>query len=360
MKIIHVLAYYGDYLGGLQNYVRELAKRQKAEGHDVKIITSTLYGNQKEIDGVQIIRCKSWFSLFRTPFVPSLPFKLLVEDCDVVHAHLPSPGLDLSVTFKKWLNPKAKLIVTIHNYAPKTSFLKKIFSWVNNNILIGFALRKADKIIFTTRGFADSLTYSFDKKKEIIIPLGVDLKKFNPKEKWDKNQILFVGRMIPEKGLHILVKAVKSLKDKYPELKLLAIVSEVYGGFNKYESELKKEGKGFLKILRNIPNELISKHYAGSNMLVMPSLDIDSFGFVLIEAMACGCPVITSDLSGPASIVNKNVGLVVPRGNINETAKAIISLLNKGKDMRKNCRKYAEENFNWDNINKKILEIYRK
>src|SRR3989344_6620128 len=121
MKIVHALAYYGDYLGGIQRYVNELAKRQKAEGHEVKIITSDLYGSQKQIDGVPIIRCKSWFSAFRTAFMPSLPFKLLKEKCDVVHAHLPSPGLDLSVAFSKKFNPKTKLIVTIHNYAPKTS-----------------------------------------------------------------------------------------------------------------------------------------------------------------------------------------------------------------------------------------------
>ncbi len=359
MKIVHVLAYYGDYLGGIQNYVRELAKRQKAEGHEVKIITSDLYGSQKKIDGINIIRCKSWFSAFRTPFIPSLPFKLLKEKCDVVHAHLPSPGLDLSVSLKKLLNPKTKLVLTIHNYAPKTSLMKRIFSFINDKILIKSALGKADKIIFTTRGFADSLNYYFDKKKVVIIPLGIDLEKFKPKEKYNKNQILFVGRLIPEKGLHILVKAMKKINEKNFNLKLLAIVSEVYGGFNKYEAEVKKEGKNFLKILENVSYNEMPKYYANSELLVMPSLDIDSLGFVLIEAMACGCPVITSDLPGPASIINKKVGMVVKRGDIEETSKAIINMLNK-KSLRTNCRRYVEDNFDWNKINKRILGVYKK
>ncbi len=360
MKIVHVLAYYGDYLGGLQNYVRELAKRQKEAGHDVKIITSDLNGNKNSLDGIKIVRCNSWFSAFRTPFMPSILRKLLKEKCDVVHAHLPSPGLDLAVSIKKMLNPKTKLILTIHNYAPRTSLIKKIFAWINDKILIQFVLRKADRIIFTTKGFANSVRYNFDNKKVSIIPLGVDLIKFKPRNKYNTNQVLFVGRMIPEKGLHILVKAIKQIHKDYPSLKLLAIVSEVYSGFNKYESEIKKEGKGFITILKNIQNNQISKYYADSAVLVMPSLDIDSFGFVLIEAMACGCPVITSDLPGPVSIVNKNVGLIVEKGNVKETSKAIIKMLEKRDraNIRINCRSYVKDNFNWDDINKKVLEVY--
>ncbi len=362
MKIVHVLAYYGDYLGGIQNYVKELAKRQKAEGHDVKIITSNLKGNQNLLDGIKIIRCNSWFSLFRTPFMPSILKKLLNENCDVVHAHLPSPGLDLAVSIKKILSPKTRLVLTIHNYAPRTSSIKKIFAFINDRILLQFALRSADKIIFTNKGFANSLKYPFDKKKMIILPLGVDLKKFKPSAKYNPNQILFVGRMIPEKGLHILVKSIQLINKEYPKLKLLAIVSEVYEGFNKYESDIIREGKGFLRVLKNISNERISSYYSNSKLLVMPSIDIDSFGFVLIEAMACGCPVITSDLPGPASIINKKVGLVTKRGDIDDTKKAILSIL-KNKDydiLRGNCRDYVTNNFNWDKINKKMLDIYKE
>ena len=185
------------------------------------------------------------------------------------------------------------------------------------------------------------------------------MNKFKPTNKYDKNQILFVGRLIPEKGLHILVNAMKIVNKKYKDVQLLAIVSEVYGGFNKYEEEVKEEGKGFLQIIKNVSYDKIPKYYQDSNLFVMPSLDIDSFGFVLIEAMACGCPVISSDLPGPSSIVNKKVGLVVKKGNVEETAKAIMNLLDK-RELRNNCRRYVEDNFNWNKINKTILRVYGK
>jgi len=64
------------------------------------------------------------------------------------------------------------------------------------------------------------------------------------------------------------------------------------------------------------------------------SLDIDSFGIVLIEVMACGCPVICSDLPRPSSIVNKDCGIIVPKGNVEMLRQAISYMLKKSKNMR--------------------------
>jgi len=92
----------------------------------------------------------------------------------------------------------------------------------------------------------------------------------------------------------------------------------------------------------------------------MPSLDIDSFGIVLIEAMACGCPVICSDLPGPSSIVNKDCGIIVPKGNVEMLRQAIIYMLKNSKNMREKARKYVENNYSWDKVYKQIEEIYLK
>jgi glycosyltransferase involved in cell wall biosynthesis len=75
------------------------------------------------------------------------------------------------------------------------------------------------------------------------------------------------------------------------------------------------------------------------------SLNIDSFGIVLIEAMACGCPVIRSDLPGPSSIVNKDCGIIVPKGNVEILRQAIIYMLKNSKNMREKARKYIENNY---------------
>jgi len=360
MKIVHALAYYGEYLGGIQSYVKELAKRQREEGNEVKIITSDLYGEENQIDKIPVIRVKSWFSAFRVPFIPGLPIKLLKEDCDILHVHLPLPGLDLSAALKKWIHPKTKLIITLHNYIPINSKLSKIFSWFHNKFLISPALKASDRIVVTTKAFADSLPYKLPSRKINVISLGVDFKYFYPNKRYNKNQVLFVGRMIPEKGLHILMESMNSVRKHVNGAKLLAICSETYD-YKDYERKIKKLDKyKILTIIKNVPHNKIRKYYADSACFVMPSLDLDSFGFVLIESMACGCPVISSDLPGPSSIVNKNVGLVVPRGNTEELSKAIVYMLKKGEKFRKNCREYAENNFSWEKINKQILGVYRR
>jgi glycosyltransferase involved in cell wall biosynthesis len=357
MKIVHALAYYGDYIGGIQLYVKQLAERQKEEGHEVKIITSDLYGKQKVINNIPIIRSKALFSAFRVPFTISMPYYMLKEKCDVLHVHLPLPWLDLNAALKKVLSPKTKLVVTIHNYVPAKSRIAKFFALIHNKFLIQTALRKADIITVPSLAFANSLPYKLSKKE--VIPYAIDTGKFYPSKKYDENQILFVGRLIPEKGLHILMKAMQLVRKKIPKAKLLAICAETYD-YKNYEKEIKKLDDGFLEIKKNVPNNKIRDYYANSAAFIMPSLDIDSFGIVLLEAMACGCPVIVSDLPGPSSLVKKDCGLIVPKGNEIKLAEAIIQTLKKNGRMRNNARKYVEDNFSWGKVYKKFQEVYSR
>lgn len=355
MKIVHVLAYYGDYLGGLQNYVRELAKRQKAAGHEVKIITSNLYGSKKKIDGIEIIRCNVWFSAFRVPFMPSLLVKLLKEKCDVLHAHLPLPGLDLAVSIKKILNPKTKLILTIHNDLQINSITSKVFGWIHNNILIKFPIAFSNSVITTTKSFSDNLNYKIPSKKHNVIPLGVDIDLFKDLNLMRENNVLFIGRIIPEKGLHLLVEAVKKARNKIPNLKLVAAYQKVYD-YEKYYNKIKEESKDFLIEKENCsPKELVVL-YNKCKCLAVASLQ-ESFGLIYLESLACNCPVVSFELPGPKEAL-KNKVKWVPLENINKLAEEIVKKVNSNKK-EDNC-KFIKDNFSWDRVNKKIVEVYKK
>lgn len=359
MKIVHALAYYGNYIGGMQVYVKELAKRQKEAGHQVKIITSDLYGKQKEIDGINIVRVKALFSLFRVPFTPLLPYYLIKEDCDILHVHLPLPWLDICSVIKKVIHKNIKLIVHIHNYVPFKSKISKLFAFIHDKFLIKIAIYKANYVITPTSAFSASLKYKIPEEKHINSPYGVVTERFYPSKTYEKNSILFVGRIIPEKGLHILMKAMNLVKNQIDNVRLIVVGADTYN-YNQYENKIMALDNGFLIMKKNIPNNLIRKYYANSVCLVMPSLDIDSFGIVLIEAMACGCPVICSDLPGPSSIVNKDCGIIVPKGNVEMLRQAIIYMLKNSKNMREKARKYVENNYSWDKVYKQIEEIYLK
>lgn len=358
MKIVHVLGYYGNYTGGIQAYVKELAKRQTRSGHSVKIITSDLFGTEKSIDGIAIIRCKTLFSFSRVPFCPWLFFSLLKEKCDVIHAHLPLPSWDLAVSIKKFFHPETKLIVTIHNYSLRENRVQKMLSIINDHVLMQFPLFFSDKIITTTKAFGRSLHYKIPRKKNVIIPLGVNLTIFkNADLERNKSLILFVGRLIPEKGLHLLVQAVKELRKQNKIYQILAICAETYD-FKKYENMVKKDSQKFLTILKNLPQTVLYKYYSKAGFLAFPS-SADSFGFVLIEAMACGCPVIVSNLPGPASIVRQDCGIVFNKNDIKSLTLAILKMSQYQTLFRKNCRGYVEDVFSWRIINEKILELYK-
>lgn len=359
MKIVHAIAYYGNYIGGIQIYVKELSKRQKEAGHQVKIITSDLYGKQREIDGINIVRVKALFSLFRVPFTPLLLYYLLKEDCDILHIHLPLPWLDICSVVKKIIHKNTKLIVHIHNYLPVKSKISKFFALIHDKFLIKIAINKANYVITPVSAFSASLKYKIPKEKHINSSYGVDTERFYPSKTYEKNSILFVGRIIPEKGLHILMKAMNLVKNQIDNVKLIVIGADTYN-YNQYENKIRTLNNDFLIMEKNIPNNLIRKYYANSVCLVMPSLDIDSFGIVLIEAMACGCPVICSDLPGPSSIVNKDCGIIVPKGKVEMLRQAIIYMLKNSKNMREKARKYVENNYSWDKVYKQIEEIYLK
>ncbi len=360
MKIVHALAYFGNYKGGLQLYVQNLAKKQLEEGHDVKIITSSYYGNQKNIEGIPIIRVKALFSAFRVPFTPMLPLILLREECDILHAHLPLPWLDISCVVKKFFHKKTKFIITLHNYLPTKSIISKIFAFIHNKFLISSAIYFSDRIITTTNEFAQSLPYHIPQSKHVNIPLGVDTEHFNmqSQNEFNKFQVLFVGRLIPEKGLDILVKAMKIVTKKIPEARLLALCSETYN-YSQFEKELERIGRNYLTIKKNVSHKRMPIIYQQSSVLVMPSIDLDSFGYVLLEAMACGCPVITTDLPGPSSVVDKMTGLVVKRGHINDLSTAIIKALKKINYDRTEISKSTEEKYSFNNIFPKIMEAYQ-
>ncbi len=357
IKIVHVLAYYGDYHGGIQINVRELARRQLASGYSVKIITSDLYGNQKNIDGVPVVRVKALFSAFRVPFTPLLPFVLIKEKCDILHIHLPLPWLDLCAILKKLIDRKTKLVVTIHNYIPVNSLFSELLGWIHNNFLIRAVLNIADVVTTSTDEFAESLPYSLPKHKLMIVPYGVDIHKFKFSSTYDKKQVLFVGRLIPEKGLHVLMKAMKYVRRKNRNIKLLAICGENYD-FRNYEKKIRAMDDGFLEIKKNIPNASIGSYYGNSACFVMPSLDIDSFGIVLLESMACGCPVVVSDLPGPRAIALKGHGGIAPKGNYKLLGEAIHSALKLPTIIRKKVRLYVENSFSWDYVYRQTEKAY--
>ncbi|MBD1873987.1 glycosyltransferase family 4 protein [Nodosilinea sp. FACHB-131] len=138
-----------------------------------------------------------------------------------------------------------------------------------------------------------------------VIPYGAPIDYFRPQPKLDKKfRALFVGRVGPRKGVHYLIQAWKKLKLSDAELKLV--------GVNEFPAGWLESFQDCIRYLPSVPHATLNQHYCNASVLVFPSL-VEGFGLVMLEAMACGIPVIaTPNAAGPDIITDGIEGFIVP------------------------------------------------
>lgn len=164
--------------------------------------------------------------------------------------------------------------------------------------------------------------------------------------------LLFVGRDEPRKGLQVLLEALPRVRKRHPEVRLLVVGAEARG----------REVEGVIWLGR-LPDHLLPPAYRTARVMVVPSLGGESFGIILLESMACGVPVVASDILGYRSVVEDGTqGLLVPPGDPEALASSIL-LLVEDEEARSRLaeegRKRAEE-FSWDRLVSKVEEVYHE
>ena len=149
------------------------------------------------------------------------------------------------------------------------------------------------------------LDVGINSKKITVIPYGAPIDYFQPQPKADKNfRALFVGRVSPRKGVHYLLQAWQELQ--LPDAELLLV------GSNQFPDGWLDQYQDLFRHIPSIPHASLNQYYSSGSVLVFPSL-VEGFGLVLLEAMACGIPVITTpNTAGPDIITDGIEGFIVP------------------------------------------------
>ncbi|MEM3863867.1 MAG: glycosyltransferase family 4 protein [Metallosphaera sp.] len=275
---------------------------------------------------------------------------------------------------------RARLVYTCHNPLwpeKNVHFGERVVRLIESS-----AMKKADAVIALNETMRSSLIEKagVDQGKVFVVPNGVDVEFFKPGLRCDevntkyclegKQVVLFVGRVTHEKGVHILLEAVRILKDKYglKEVKVV-IVGPLSGRFG--DDTL----TDYARVLReytiknnidtvftgSLDMEALSYLYSCSHVLVLPSY-FEAFGMVLIEAMASGLPVIGSRAGGIVDIVENGVnGYFFEKGSAIELAEKLYLVLSDEPLRRKlsiNSRAIAESKYSWSIIAGKLLKIY--
>jgi glycosyltransferase involved in cell wall biosynthesis len=213
---------------------------------------------------------------------------------------------------------------------------------------------------YAKRTFLDA---GFSNDRVFVLPYGVDLDRFQYTEnktgdgdKDDTFRIIYVGQIIPRKGVHYLIEAL-GLLDK-PDIELL-LVGPVSKEMDQYITAAQQRDSR-IKLFGHVPWLQLYEYYQKSSVFVLPSLS-DSWGLVVTEAMACGSPVIVTENTGSSDAVQEGKnGFVVPIRDSGTLAERILCLYQNPKQRQEmgNVASRIVNHFTWESYSERLLEIY--
>ena len=366
MRILHTPVRFYPYTGGVENYVLELGRRLTDRGHEVAVMCADEpHASELSVEGVSVRRLGYLGKVANTNVTPMLPLRLLRERFDILHTHLPTPWSADWSAIVSWMRKKP-LVLTYHNDIVGSGFADRIARLYNRTAL-GLVLRRAERIIVTRQEYLDHSPHlaPYEDKVEVI-PVGVDTERFTPaKAADDDGPTIFFLAILDDfhhyKGLDVLLEAMKLVQGELPGARL------VVGGsgslLEHYRDRARALGVEDVEFAGFIPDDELPDVYRRASVFVLPSLSADQegFGIVALEALACGTPVITTDVVGIApELEREDAGAVVRPGRAEELARAIIELLQdeaRRTEMGRAGRLLAER-YGWDAIAGRIEQLY--
>lgn len=323
MKVLFITAKFPPSLGGTENYVFNIALGLK-QFYDYSVVVITSNPDSKEqiiedYQGIKVYRLPIMLEISNTPINPLwyLTIKRIIhaEKPDIINSHQPVPFIgDLSA----FLCRNIPFVLTYHSGTMlKKKLMLDIIIFLYEMLILPHTAKKATKIICSSNFVRNTILKKYTFKSIVIFP-GVDISLFKPNSeiKREKNLILFVcsyKKMQKMKGLYFLLDAV----NKLPEAKVRLVGEQSDFTDKRIIPVGIKKGKDLVEEMQK------------ASVVVLPSLaPMESFGMVLIEAMACQTPVIGTNIGGiPEAIEDGIDGFIVPAKDSKALALAISKLM---------------------------------
>jgi D-inositol-3-phosphate glycosyltransferase len=391
----------GKETGGMNVYVLELSKKLASRGIQVDIFTRSQDVDNPEVvevlpnlrvihivAGPQTSLSKREIAQYIPDFVNNYQRFTEAENIsyEVLHCHYYLSGL-IGKEIQKKVTHHLPLVMTFHTLALMKNLVARDQMEKEGKERIEaefFLTRHADKIICPSENDASYLHYLYSTPKEKIevIPPGVNTDIFKPMDKKearkkiqadeDHKLVLFAGRIEPLKGIDVLIYAMKILIERSSHISvcLWIVGGDVSQEPSLWSSELQKLEE--LRRLLNIPTsvnfvgqktqEELVYYYNAAEVVVMPS-HYESFGMAAAEAMSCGVPVITTNVSGISGLIDeKHSSLITSVNNPLLLASQIEHVITDHEAYQKSSKEIWEkvQDLNWQVISQKILEVYEK
>ncbi|MGA2767833.1 MAG: glycosyltransferase family 4 protein [Candidatus Bathyarchaeia archaeon] len=371
-------------IGGISQHIYNLSKSLAKNGANVYVVTCDFPGapQHESTDGVEVYRIDSyknpapdfatWVYLMNVNMQKEAAAlaRSLGGQIDIFHAHdwlVATAGIGLKHVFRK------PFFATIHSteigrrngiHTDYERMIHETEAWLTY---------EAWKVICCSDYMISHVRWAFGlpPDKLVMVPNGVNFAAYAKAEKEDLSQfrnrfalpqekiVLFVGRLVFEKGAHVLVSAVPKVLEK-----LDAKFVIVGNGYMKDQLSDLVRGMGIAhKVMFTgfVDDETLRKLQKCADVSVVPSL-FEPFGIVALEAMAAGSPVVVSDTGGLSEIVNHDVdGVKVYAGNPDSLAWGITRVLTDegfANRLRTNAHKKVQEKYNWDAIAQQTKTVY--
>jgi glycosyltransferase involved in cell wall biosynthesis len=361
MKVIHITPTYFDnvsVIGGGERYPTELASRM-SQFVDTKLVS---FSSQRTSYTQGQLKCETYAvkNFIKGNKVNPLCFKYLtaILDADIIHIHnMYTLVSDLACLTASFLNKR--VVVTDHGGG--SDF------YINHKLPVFRGYRQA----IAQSQFALDFLPTALSKKGVVIKGGIDPEKFCPDSNLKKEQkILYVGRILPHKGINYLIEAFRLLN--HSNYKLI-IVGKVYS--EQFYQDIKQLADGLnVEFIHDADDRRLLHEYRTAMVTVLPSVHKNCYGdytpvpelmgFTLLESQACGTPVICTDAGAMHEFVdNDRTGFVVKQNSGEAIASALDKLINLSpteyRQYQTRCPEWIQS-LSWKTVVEKHLEIYQQ
>ena len=370
MKIALVSPYDFPFPGGVTQHIFYLDKHFRELGHQVKIIapcggeSPEKLADNVSVTTTRVVSIPFGGSKARIPYSPAVYWRvkraLQEEDLDIVHAHEP---MTLPVPVVALRHSQAVNVGTFHSYRDRHliyQYCRRVFQPFFD---------KLDGKIAVSEAARDTVARYFSGEY-VIIPNGIDANRFGgdhvlPLEQYSDGRlnILFVGRLEPRKGFRYLLQAFPYVKEEFPQARLIVVGAYRKKDMARHLRYAREHHLTGVKFVGNVSDEDLPRYYRSCHVFCAPSTGFESFGIVLLEAMAAGKPAVASDIPGYRDLLEDGrEGLLVERKNERALAKAITRVLRDpglqekmGAEGRIKARQYS-----WREVAERILDYYQE
>jgi glycosyltransferase involved in cell wall biosynthesis len=377
MRILQVSPYYPPHVGGIEYHVEALSQELVKAGHEVVVYTSNVPKSSKYevVAGVEIYRFNCPFAPLNNPIMPGLFFKLVSRSSfDVIHTHGHFHMSSNLVAFSNVFT-RRPFVLTSHGAILGYRGWRGVIEAFYRKTVGKWTLRSANKVIALTPTLANMLEdLGADRSNIVVVPFWMDLNEINPQTDVDKfrstyklgerQTVLFVGRLLPIKGLGYLIEAAKYAKTR-PAIVIIGDEAPGYSG-TKRALEEKVRALGLdndIFFLGKFSREDLGVAYTAADLFVLPSLG-EGMPLALLEAMASGKCVLATNVLGNKDVVKDGWnGLLVESKNAAQLAEKIDLLLTDSalrERLGYQARQDIEQNYSSEAVLGRILTLYQE